>query len=83
MFLLSINQKIIVKPITDNNGINSAQNLQTAALFVSGIGKIETHIAQPTKRQTFLMIPIVNYSATELSEHLKSGGILPFFRVRP
>ena len=50
MFLLSINQKIIVKPITDNNGINSAQNLQTAALFVSGIGKIETHIAQPTKK---------------------------------
>ena len=50
MFLLSINQKIIVKPITDNNGINSAQNLQTAALFVSGMGKIETHIAQPTKK---------------------------------
>lgn len=50
MFLLSINQKIIVKPIIDNNGINSAQNLQTAALFVSGIGKIEAHIAQPTKK---------------------------------
>lgn len=59
MFLLSINQKIIVKPITDNNGINSAQNLQTAALFVSGIGKIEAHIAQPTKKATFLMIPIL------------------------
>ena len=26
------------------------KNLQTAALFVSGIGKIETHIAQPTKK---------------------------------
>ena len=50
MFLLSINQKIIVKPITDNNGINSAQNLQTTALFASGIGKIEAHIAQPTKK---------------------------------
>ena len=25
----------------------------------------------------------VNYSATELPEHLKSGGIPPFFRVRP
>ena len=26
---------------------------------------------------------VVNYSATELPEHLKSGGIPPFFRVRP
>ena len=26
---------------------------------------------------------LVNYSATELPEHLKSGGIPPFFRVRP
>ena len=25
----------------------------------------------------------VNYSVTELPEHLKSGGIPPFFRVRP
>lgn len=25
----------------------------------------------------------VNYSATKLPEHLKSGGIPPFFRVRP
>ena len=28
-------------------------------------------------------IDLVNYSATELPEHLKSGGIPPFFRVRP
>ncbi len=26
---------------------------------------------------------IVNYSVTELPEHLKSGGIPSFFRVRP
>lgn len=25
----------------------------------------------------------VNYSVTKLPEHLKSGGIPPFFRVRP
>lgn len=37
------------------------------------------------KTEGMLQIVIceVNYSATELSEHLKSGGILPFFRVRP
>ena len=31
----------------------------------------------------FLSRDHVNYSATELPEHLKSGGIPPFFRVRP
>ena len=28
-------------------------------------------------------LPDVNYSVTKLPEHLKSGGIPPFFRVRP
>ena len=31
----------------------------------------------------FLSRDHVNYSATGLPEHLKSGGIPPFFRVRP
>ena len=30
-----------------------------------------------------LIFASVNYSVTELPEHLKSGGIPPFFRVRP
>ena len=30
-----------------------------------------------------LSVSNVNYSATELPEHLKSGGIPSFFRVRP
>lgn len=34
----------------DKNGINSAQNLQIAALDVSGIGITDAHIAQPTKK---------------------------------
>ena len=35
------------------------------------------------KKEIYQIEKEVNYSATELPEHLKSGGIPPFFRVRP
>jgi len=34
-------------------------------------------------KTTDSILALVNYSATKLPEHLKSGGIPPFFRVRP
>ena len=45
---------------------------QMAELFDRDVKTIGKHINNA-----------VNYSATKLPEHLKSGGIPPFFRVRP
>ena len=45
-----MNQNIAVIPIIDNNGNNSAQNLQIARFLVAGIGITPTHTAQPIKK---------------------------------
>ena len=44
----------------DKSGINSAQNLQIAALVVSGIGITDAHMAQPTKK-------IIVFSVTDIN----------------
>ena len=54
--------------------INQEKSLSSASIAES------VHTNPGFVRQLMLY---VNYSATELPEHLKSGGIPPFFRVRP
>ena len=47
----------------------------------------QKHVASDRARREnvprHILFYYVNYSVTKLPEHLKSGGIPPFFRVRP
>ena len=60
--------------------INSTAKFYISISYQKDLLSIDTRIFTPSIKECIVR---VNYSATELPEHLKKGGIPPFFRVHP